>query len=131
VIGGGAAWFAILLISIGMKAPPGPYNGGLHWQSALITTWEALFSVGVCLGLIVIYRDRLNAQGRLARLLSANAFAVYVLHPPVLVGISRALRAWPAQPVMKFAAVAGITTVAAFAVAIAARQAPCIKRVLQ
>jgi glucans biosynthesis protein C len=130
VIGGGAAWFAVLLTATAVKAPAELYNGGVHWQSAVMTTWEAVFAVGVCLGLIVIFRHRFNAQGRLARFLSDNAFAVYVLHPPVVISASLALRNWHAPPIAKFAAVSAIATIVSFGVAFAVRTMPGVKRVL-
>lgn len=130
VIGGGAAWFTILLIGLALNAPLEPFNGGVHWQSAIVTTWEALFAVGICLGLIVIFRDRLNTQGPLARFLSDNAFGVYVLHPPVVIGAALLLRGWHAPPIAKFAAVSAIATALSFGVAAAVRAVPGVKRVL-
>jgi len=43
----------------------------------------------MCLGLLTLFRDRFNRQGAVARFLSANAFAVYVFHAPVLIALAQ------------------------------------------
>jgi fucose 4-O-acetylase-like acetyltransferase len=130
-LGGGAAvWFALLVIAVRMRWQTRSFDGGWHWQSAVLSTWESFFCVGVCLGLIVLFRERFNAQGRIARFLSDNAFAVYVLHPPVVIGASLALRGFEAPPVAKFAIVSVIAAVVTFSVAPVLRRVPLLKRVL-
>jgi surface polysaccharide O-acyltransferase-like enzyme len=99
-------------------------------QSAANATWEALFAAGMCIGLVVIFRDGFNRRGRFARFLSENAFAVYVLHPPVLISISLALRAWAAPPVLKFAVVSAAAVAASFGVAAAVRKIRPLRWVL-
>jgi surface polysaccharide O-acyltransferase-like enzyme len=130
-LGGGAAvWFALLVIAVRMRWQTRSFDGGWHWQSAVLSTWESFFCVGVCLGLIVLFRERFNAQGRIARFLSDNAFAVYVLHPPVVIGASLALRGVQAPPVAKFAIVSAIATGVTFVAAVPLRRVPLLKRVL-
>lgn len=128
VIGG--LWFAILLACALAYNWGDRVLGGLHWQSAVLCGWESFFCVGVCLGLIVLFRERLNAQPPLARFLSDNAFAVYVFHPPVVIGAALALRALSAPPVAKFAIVSAIGILVSFPVAAVLRQVPLLKRVL-
>jgi len=130
-LGGGAVtWFAILVIATRMRWETKAFDGGLHWQSAVLCGWESFFCVGVCLGLIVLFRDRFNAQGRLVQFLSDNAFAVYVFHPPVLIAASLALRGFQAPPVAKFAIVSAAATVITFSLAAALRRVPVLNRVL-
>jgi len=77
-------------------------SGGLTWQSAAITFWESFFCVGVCLGLIVLFREKLNRQGPLLRWLSDNSFSVYLFHPPILIAITLAMRGFAAPKLLKF-----------------------------
>jgi hypothetical protein len=87
--GGGAGRadvFAMILLGGGAHGNFNPYAGGLSWQSAAYCTWESLFCVGTCLGLLTWFRERFNRQEALARFLSDNAFAVYVFHAPILAG---------------------------------------------
>jgi peptidoglycan/LPS O-acetylase OafA/YrhL len=93
--------------------------------------WEAFACVGICLGLIVLFRERFNSQGRFAKLLSDNAFAVYVFHPPILVSVSILLLAWHAHPLAKFAFAGTLAVVASFAAGeFVFRRIPGLKRIL-
>jgi len=130
VVGGAAVWFAILAVAVRMQWQTKSFDGGLHWQSAVLSTWESFFCVGVCLGLIVVFREHFNTQGRFVRYLSDNAFAVYVFHPPVVIGTALALRAFSAPPVAKFVIVSAIATVVTFSAASVLRQVPVLKRIL-
>ncbi len=125
---GAVTWFAIVILAVHFHWQF--FDGGLHWQSVVASSWESFFCVGVCLGLIVIFRERFNTQGRLVRFLSDNAFAVYVFHPPVVIAASLALRGFDAPPVAKFAIVSAIATVIAFIAAAALRRVPVLNRIL-
>ena len=59
--------------------------GGFHWLAFGYALWESFVVVGVCIGLLVLFRDRWNRQGRLAKGLAANVYTVYLIHPLVLV----------------------------------------------
>jgi len=66
------------------------------------------------------------------RILSANAFAVYVLHPPVLVSVTLALRALQAGPLEKFTLLWAISAIVAFGiVAPAMRRVPGLSEILR
>ncbi|CAM4174959.1 hypothetical protein GCM10009799_24010 [Nocardiopsis rhodophaea] len=52
--------------------------------------------------LLGLFRSRANHQARVGRFLSANAYAVYVLHAVVLVGVGMPLRGWEAIASAKF-----------------------------
>ena len=130
-LGGGAVtWFGILVIATRMHWETSSFDGGLHWQSAVLCGWESFFCVGVCLGLIVLFRDHFNGQGRLVQFLSDNAFAVYVFHPAVVIAAALALRGFDAPPVAKFAIVSVAAAVITFSLAAALRRVPVLNRVL-
>lgn len=106
-------------------------TGGLHWQSAAYCIWESLFCLAACLALLTLYRTRLNRQGRAARFLSDNAFAVYVFHAPVVVALSLALRPWPAAAFVKFVVVSALGLLATLIVAQwLVRKTPWLRRVM-
>lgn len=77
-----------LFIGGGIASNPPAFFGGMHWQSAAYATWESFLFVGVLIGLPAIFKEKNNSQGRLRRFLSANAFGVYVFHPPIIVALS-------------------------------------------
>jgi peptidoglycan/LPS O-acetylase OafA/YrhL len=87
--------------------------------------------VGICLGLIVLFRDKFNRQGKIARWLSDNAFSVYVFHPPLLIAVTLALRSFDAPKLIKFffATVLGVA-VTYLASSLVLRRVPVLKRIL-
>ena len=65
------------------------------------------------------------------RVLSANAFAVYVLHPPVLIATTLAMRGLIAPPLVKFAVATAIAwSLTLLLSAAVCRQIPGLRRIL-
>ncbi len=79
--------------------------GGLDWRSLVWSTWEALICIGLCAGLLTLFREKVNRQGKLLRALSANAYAVYIIHVWIVVGLQFALADVSLHPLAKFAIV--------------------------
>ena len=100
------------------------FTGHFTWQSAAYSFWESFFCVGVCLGLIVLFRDKFNKQGKLSKFLSANAFGVYVFHTPVLIFISMLFKDIVMYPFFKYLIVAGITLPMCFLISHLLRKIP-------
>ena len=68
--------------------------------------WEAILCFGMCIGLLVFFRQALNFQGRLGTFLSANQYAAYVWQMLVIVPLQLALLNVPLCPLAKFGLVA-------------------------
>lgn len=90
---------------------------------------EGVFSVGIMLALLWLFQRFFNRQGPFARFLSANAYGVYFLHAPVLVGIGMLLSGWEAPALAKFAALAAIALPVCWIAAYGMRALPYAKRV--
>ena len=70
-------------------------------------------------------------RGRTARFLSANAFAVYVFHAPVLIALALAFRRVHAGPMGKFLLLTAAGVVCTFLLAqVLIRQIPGLRRVM-
>lgn len=112
------------------EAGPNPYEGGWNPQAFGLATWEQLAGLGVALGVLGFFHSRGNASGATAAWLSSRAFAVYVLHAPVLVALTFALRPIAADPFTR----AGILTVtgliASFLVADISKRIPGLRAIL-
>jgi fucose 4-O-acetylase-like acetyltransferase len=121
------AWFALITLGGNHGAD---YAGGLRWQALAKSFWEAFAGTSLSLALVTLYRDRFDGETRLSRFLSANAFAVYVIHPPILILITRALHFWPEPNLVKFQVATVLGTVATFAAAALVRAVPGVKSVL-
>ncbi|GGU73187.1 hypothetical protein GCM10010211_43810 [Streptomyces albospinus] len=130
--GGFAAATAATLVYVPVTAMvnEGTTNGYGTWQSLVAAAWESTFAVGIVVGLTVLFRERLHRQGRTAAFLSRHAFAVYVLHAPVLVGLGHAFHWLHAPAIVKFAVVAALALPACWAVAYLVRRLPRADRVL-
>ena len=122
------AWAALMALGGALSGNEGAYAGGLHWQAAAYALWEAFFCVGLCLGLIVLYRERANVRGRLAGFLADNNFGVYVFHTPILVAVSLALRHMAYHPLAKALLVAVVVLPTCFLFAALVRRLPGLGR---
>lgn len=100
------------------------------WTPTIFAIWESLFAVGVIVALVVLFRQRLNRQGTLAAVLAANAYAVYVIHPLVLVGLGYSLRWLHAPALVKFTALIVLGLPLCWLSAYIVRSVPRANRVL-
>jgi glucans biosynthesis protein C len=100
-------------------------------QTAAFACWESFACVGISFGLLVFYREKFSTQGRLAKFLSANAFSVYVFHPPIVILGARLLHGVHWHPLLKFAALTLIGVVATYALSAAVfRRIPYLRAIL-
>ncbi len=128
---GFAAWLAILIGGGALEPNGRTHFGGWHWQAAAICFWESFTCVALCLGLLVLFRDRFPTQGRLAKLLSANAFSVYVFHPPIVIGCARLLHGVAWHPLIKFASLTSMGVVISYGLSAAVfRRIPLLRAIL-
>jgi glucan biosynthesis protein C len=105
--------------------------GGFHWQSAAFCFWEAFFCLGMCLGLIVVFRERFNSHSRFSRWMARNSFSAYLFHTPLLVAVTLFLRQLPAPAAVEFFAACLIAVPVTFAVSGFLRsQIPGLRRLL-
>ena len=131
LIGGSIFWIAIQILGGGLSGNFSKYAGGLCWQSAAYALWESFFGVGVCLGLLVLFRERFNTQGKFAKFMSDNCFSVYVFHPLILIPVTLALRELAWYPLIKFAIAIVISVPLCFLVGhLVLRRIPLLKRIL-
>jgi len=106
------------------------FLGGLHWQALFYAFWDSTLCVALCTGLLVLFRKHWNRQGRIWNFLSANAYAVYITFPLVLVGLAYALHTVALYPLLKFGIVVLIAVPCCFALAALVRMIPYAKRIL-
>jgi len=128
---GAPLFVALVLFGGAMEGKIAAYSGGFNWVSAGICLWESLTCVGVSLGLIALYRRFFDWQGAIARWMSANAFGVYLIHPPILIGIALLLHGVEFAPPAKAAILTALTALATFLVAAPLlRRAPLLRAIV-
>jgi glucans biosynthesis protein C len=131
LIGGLFGWVALLVLGGAFKGQLPAYRGGWHWQSLGMAFWESMTGTAISMYLIVWFREKFNRQGKAARFFSANAFAVYVFHTPVLITISRMMSGIHVPLLLKFGFLTGISIAVTYALcSILFRKLPLLKEIL-
>ncbi|WP_346859085.1 acyltransferase family protein [uncultured Draconibacterium sp.] len=107
------------------------FVGGGSWQSFAWAIWEQVVGFAMMIGLFGIAKKYWNKQGGLARQLSGSAYGVYIIHPPVIVGMAAVFVGWQdINQLLKFVVLAPVALVLCFALAWLIRQIPGANRVL-
>jgi peptidoglycan/LPS O-acetylase OafA/YrhL len=108
----------------------GSYIGGLSWKAALYAFWEPFVAWGLIAACLLLFREHMNRPSRFWDWLSRRAYAVYIIHPPVLVGIALLLHGWVAPALVKFAVVGLLACVATWLLADPLVRLPEVRRVV-
>ena len=106
-----------------------PFRGGLYWQNLVYALWEQFLCVAMVISLLVWFRKRRDQQGKVARMMSASAYAVYVFHAPILMFVSIGLRSVALYPLLKFALAAAICIPLCFLAGGLVRKLPVGRRI--
>lgn len=111
-----------------LVADPAPAAGTLpHLGFAL---WDSLFAVGVIVLLLAVFQRHVTAAGPVARFLAENAFAVYLLHAPVIVAVAALFGPVGWEPAAKFAVVLVISAVVSWMLAALVRSVRAVRAVV-
>jgi hypothetical protein len=126
------SWWPLLSYGGAFQGRLAPYGGGLHWQSAAMTIWEALVCVGMAFAVLAGFRAFAAGQRPFTRFMADNAFAVYVIHPPLLIAIALAMAGLAVPAVAKFLLLWVLSAALCFGLAAPlARRLPLVGRILQ
>jgi glucans biosynthesis protein C len=106
------------------------FEGGLNLQALLYALWEPFVCFGVILVLLRCFQSRVNKGSPLMKWMSAHAYTVYFIHPPVIVFWTIVFRGIHWQPAVKWVIVSALSVVMCFLVAALLRSIPGVKRVL-
>jgi peptidoglycan/LPS O-acetylase OafA/YrhL len=131
LIGGIIIWIAGIALGGALKGHLAPYQGGWHWQSLLECFRDQLAGAGISIFLLSWFHRRCHRQGKFARFFSANAFAVYVFHTPVLITLSKIMIGlhWPL--LLKFVLLTLLSILVTYVLsAIILRRIPLLKNIL-
>jgi hypothetical protein len=104
--------------------------GNGHWQSAAYALWDSTFAVGLCMGLITLFRRFINGKGKFGRYLSQHNYTVYIIHIPIIVFLAYALRGIALESLPKFGLASLIIVPACFIAAYIIRKIPFASKVL-
>lgn len=117
----GRAWLSVgLILALGWYAfrliAPDGVNIPDEVMGGVFTLWESYLCVGMCIGLVVLFRDLWNTQSSLMRKASQAQYATYVFHIGVVLLFQWAVMGLPAAPFVKFVLVSLLSVPASFLV---------------
>jgi len=122
--------FSGKLFSLELSEALGNAMGYGHWQSAVYALWDSIFAVGMCLGLITLFRRFFNGQGKFGKFLARHGYSVYILHIPIIVVIAYMLRDIALGSLLKFGLAAIIVVPTCFVSALIVQKIPGVAKVL-
>ena len=137
----GRLWFCIVMLFVVVVLPVifilggatedvSPYMGGVHWQCFAYALWEQFVGIGIIIVLLVLFRNRFNRQGKLAKAMSDSSYATYIIHPLVVVFLALAIRNVKMFPLLKFTLTVLIAVPLSFALGNIVRRLPLARRIL-
>ena len=92
--------------------------------------WESLLCCGVCIGLLVLFREKLNYQGRWTKAMAEGQYAAYLFHVPIIVLIQFAVLGIDLPPFAKFLLVTALGVPLTFLIASWIRRPALVRRIL-
>lgn len=92
--------------------------------------WESLLCCGICIGLIVLFREKLNVQGHWGKMAAESQYTAYLFHVPVVILIQLAVADAVLSPFTKFALVTAVGVSLTFLLSAAIRTPVFVRRVL-
>ncbi|MFI2489528.1 acyltransferase family protein [Promicromonospora kroppenstedtii] len=91
---------------------------------------ENVVAIGAAVGLLVLFRERFSGQPAWARFAAQHSFAVYVIHPLVLVGVAMLFAPLVAPAGVKFLILLVLSVPLCWGAAYLLRRIPGVARVL-
>ncbi len=106
------------------------FSGGLSWPAILYALWEPFVAWGLIAAWLLVFRTYMNQPSPFWDWLNRRAYAVYIIHPPVLVGIALLLHGWAAPALVKFGVVGVLACTATWLLADPLVRLPGVRRVV-
>lgn len=102
---------------------------GLSWINIFYAFWEPVVGFGLVAALLLFFRAYVHSPSALWTWLDRRAYAVYVIHPLVLVIVCLAFRHWHAPALVKFICVGSLGCAATWIVADPLVRIPGLRRI--
>ncbi|RPJ52512.1 MAG: hypothetical protein EHJ95_03935, partial [Methanobacteriota archaeon] len=104
--------------------------GGLFWQASAYALSEPPPGAMIVVGMLWLFSSRLQWQGPATAAAAAESYAVYIVHAPVLILVSLALRNLVLPALLKFVLVLVLAILLSFAFARGIRSLPGLRSIL-
>lgn len=108
----------------------GWFSGGFHPESLLYASWEQLTGFTISTALICFGKRYWNTTSPFLTALARCSFAVYILHPLVLISLSLIAKSWTIDPALKFLIVGPVGVTLSFLSGYIVVRIPGVNKVL-
>jgi len=112
------------------KFPVNDFNGGWNWVCLSYSLWEQVTGIMISVALLTIAKFKWNNSTDFWKGLSANAFAVYIFHPLVLITLSLLVQSWNVYPEFKLLLVGPAAVTLSFVFASTIRKIGFVKNII-
>jgi surface polysaccharide O-acyltransferase-like enzyme len=130
IVFGLGAWGGIMLQS-GVLDGVWSYLGGLNMASAVFALWESSMAVIMVIGLVGVFKEKLNHQRKFGAWMSDNSFAVYMFHLQIIIAVALLARPLDLPPVVKWLATSAVCLPLCYGAAyFIFRRIPLLKKIL-
>lgn len=121
---------AIVLLAPRLPILSGDTAGGWNIQAVVYAFWEPFVAWGIILTLLRIFARRFSNPGPIWIALGRRAYAIFIIHPPILVAVALLWRHVEAPHLVKFLATGSATCVACYWIAGALLRIPLLRRIV-
>lgn len=118
------------LIAMGALDTGISVDGGANPQAFLYAMWEPFVCIGLVITLITWFQRRFADAGPFRKWLSAHAYTVFLIHPPIVVGWTIAFHGVPLPPMVKWVLVSALAVAVCFGAAGLIRMIPGARKML-
>src|SRR5690606_29234271 len=108
------AGIGVLVYLVLYRQDKGSFDGGWTLNALLYALWDPLVGCGVMLGMLAALRTWWNHTSAATVWLARNAYGAFIVHPPVLVGISVLLAEWDQAALVKWIVVGVLAAAGSF-----------------
>jgi fucose 4-O-acetylase-like acetyltransferase len=123
------AWLTLPFV-LALPHGGGHFEGGWSWLALFYALWDPLVAWGVIGAYLYWFQRRKLESSRTAARIARSAYAAYIVHPPVIVGLCLLAKSLSAPPLLKFVLVGAGACLASFSLGAVALRIPGARRVL-
>jgi hypothetical protein len=120
----------LYILSVATGGDTNKFLGGGTYHSLVNAIWEQLMGIALIVCLLGIGKQRWNTQSDLMKQLSRCAYAVYIIHPLVLVVVTLLLKDVELFPLLKFLIAGAVAVVGSFGIAWGLVKTPFVKSIV-
>ena len=106
------------------------FGGGLTWPAILYALWEPFVAWGLIAAWLLVFRATMNRPSPFWSWMNRRAYAVFIIHPPVLVGVSLLLHSWIAPALIKVCVTGALACTACWLIADPLVRLPGVRRIV-